>query len=76
MHIEIHTNWLVSSQSIYVAEHAKDDFVQTKFHQEFSTFLTMAIESDQVTDQKLIMVLKANIHELTPSRLSRRRQVT
>jgi len=54
----------LSSQSVTVADHAKDDFIQTKFHQEFSSFLTTAVVSEGFTDQKLIGVIKKKTGDL------------
>eukprot|EP01126_Amoeba_proteus_P042165 TRINITY_DN457_c0_g1_i11.p1 TRINITY_DN457_c0_g1~~TRINITY_DN457_c0_g1_i11.p1 ORF type:complete len:282 (+),score=60.68 TRINITY_DN457_c0_g1_i11:349-1194(+) len=54
----------VTNQTISVAEHAKEDFVQTKFHQDFSTFIGMALQSPDVTDQKLIMAIKKKTTDL------------
>jgi len=63
----------LTEHTISVAEHAREDFVQTKFHQEFSGFVTMAVESPEVTDQKLIMAIKKKTGDLI-GRLQKIRQ--
>jgi len=54
----------VDNKTVTVASQAKSNFEQTKFHQEFSNFLTLALESDEVTDKKLTMAIKKRTGEL------------
>jgi len=54
----------VDNKIVSIATHAEDNFVETKFHKEFSGFLTLALESDEVTDKKLTMAIKKRTGEL------------
>jgi len=54
----------VDNKSVTVAGLASDDFIQTKFHEEFSNFLLLALQSEEVTDQKLILAIKKRTNEL------------
>jgi len=54
----------VDNKTVTVANHAKSNFEQTKFHQEFASFITFALEAEEVTDKKLSMAIKKRTGEL------------
>jgi len=54
----------VDNKTVTVASHTKANFEQTKVHKDLASFLTLALESDEVTDKKLSMAIKKKTGDL------------
>lgn len=48
------------AQTVTIADHAEEDFIQTDFHKTFSSFLLQGLEAEGLADQKFIMVKTEN----------------
>jgi len=57
----------VVAQTVTIAEHAQDDFVQTDFHKTFSSFFLQGVEATRtegLTDQKFVIAVKKKTGDL------------
>jgi len=54
----------VNSRSVYIPNHAKDEFVLSSYHQDLQNFLVASAEDDGTTDQTIIKNLSLKTKDL------------